>query len=68
MKVLKANEEQYNALNHYENKGNVLEFVKDRNDNWIVGINVLTAECFYKIWHELSQLETIDFIQNIENE
>lgn len=67
MKVLKANEEQYNALNHYKNKGNVLEFVKDKNNNWIVGINVLTAECFYEIWHELSKLETIDFIPNDDN-
>ena len=48
MLVLKANTEQYNALNHYENNGNVLEFVKDGNDNWIVGMNVLTAECFMK--------------------
>ena len=64
MLVLKANTEQYNALNHYENNGNVLEFVKDGNNNWIVGMNVLTAECFYEIWHDLSQLETIEFIPN----
>jgi hypothetical protein len=64
MLVLKANQEQYKALNGYENKGNVLEFAKDGNDNWIVGINVLTAECFYDIWHDLSQLETIEFIPN----
>lgn len=64
MLVLKANIEQYNALNHYENNGNVLEFVKDGNNNWIVGMNVLTAECFYEIWHDLSQLETIEFIPN----
>lgn len=64
MLVLKANIEQYNALNHYENNGNILEFVKDGNDNWIVGMNVLTAECFYEIWHDLSQLETIEFIPN----
>jgi hypothetical protein len=38
-----------------------LEFVKDGNDNWIVGMNVLTAECFYDIWHDLSQLETIEY-------
>lgn len=64
MLVLKANTEQYNALNYYENNGNILEFVKDGNDNWIVGMNVLTAECFYEIWHDLSQLETIEFIPN----
>jgi len=64
MLVLKANTEQYNALNYYENNGNILEFVKDGNDNWIVGMNVLTAECFYEIWNELSKLETIEFIQN----
>jgi hypothetical protein len=67
MLVLKANEEQYNSLNNYENNGNILEFIKDKNNNWVVGINVLTAECFYKIWHELSQLETIDYIPNEEN-
>jgi hypothetical protein len=64
MLVLKANTEQYNALNYYENNGNVLEFVKDGNDNWIVGMNVLTAECFIEIWNELSELETIEFIPN----
>jgi len=64
MLVLKANTKQYNALNYYENNGNILEFVKDGNDNWIVGMNVLTAECFYEIWHELSQLETIEFVPN----
>ena len=64
MLVLKANTEQYNALNYYENNGNILEFVKDGNDNWIVGMNVLTAECFYEIWYDLSQLETIEFIPN----
>lgn len=64
MLVLKANEEQYSALNNYENNGNILEFSKDKNNNWVVGINVLTAECFYEIWHELSKLETIDYIPN----
>lgn len=64
MLVLKANNEQYNSLNNYENNGNILEFSKDKNNNWVVGINVLTAECFYEIWHELSQLETIDYIPN----
>ncbi len=64
MLVLKANTEQYNTLNYYENNGNILEFVKDGNDNWIVGMNVLTAECFYEIWHKLSQLETIEYIPN----
>ena len=64
MLVLKANEEQYSALNNYENKGNILEFSKDKNNNWVVGINVLTAECFYEIWHELSQLETIEYTPN----
>jgi hypothetical protein len=64
MLVLKANEEQYNALNRYENNGNVLEFSKDKNNNWVVGINVLTAECFYEIWQELSELETIEYVPN----
>lgn len=64
MLVLKANEEQYSALNNYENNGNILEFSKDKNNNWVVGINVLTAECFYEIWHKLSKLETIDYIPN----
>ena len=66
MLVLKANEEQYNSLNNYENNGNILEFIKDKNNNWVVGINVLTAECFYEIWHELSQLETIEYTPIIE--
>jgi hypothetical protein len=64
MLVLKANQEQYNALNGYENNGNVLEFAKDEKNNWVVGMNVLTAECFYEIWHDLAKLETIELIVN----
>lgn len=61
MKVLKANTEQYNALNGYTNKNSVLQFVKDAEDNWIVGKQVLTDNTFLEIRPQLQQLEEITY-------
>lgn len=60
MTVLKATQEQYNALNGYTNRNSVLQFVKDAADNWIVGKSVLTDEAFLAIRPQLEQLEEID--------
>lgn len=60
MKVLKATEDQYNALNGYRNRNSVLQFVKDAEDNWIVGKQVLTDEAFLAIRPQLEALEEID--------
>ena len=59
MKVLKATEQQYNELNGYTNGNSKLEFVKDANDNWIVGLSVITDEAFLAIRPQLELLEEI---------
>lgn len=61
MKVLRATQEQYNALNGYTNKNNVLQFVKDAEDNWILGNQVLTDNAFLEIRPQLEQLEEIPY-------
>jgi len=61
MKVLKANEAQYKKLNGFENLPYRLSFIKDANDNWIVGENVLKCDGFFKIMDKLKELEVIDY-------
>lgn len=61
MKVLKATQEQYEALNGYQNKVSMIEFVKDANNNWIVSKNVLSDPNFEEIKSQLEALEEIDF-------
>jgi hypothetical protein len=65
MKVLKATKTQYNSLNGYENGLSKLEFAKDVNDNWIVGLEVLEDENFAEIKEQLSKLTQIEFIEPI---
>ena len=65
MKVLKANTTQYSALNGYKNGLSKLEFIKDGNDNWIVGLEVLEDENFAEIKEQLSKLTQIEFIEPI---
>jgi hypothetical protein len=67
MKVLKATKTQYNSLNGYENGLSKLEFAKDINDNWIVGLEVLDDENFAEIKEQLSKLTQIEFIEPIIN-
>jgi hypothetical protein len=61
MKVLKANEAQYKELNGFENLPFILGFVKDANDNWITGENVLYCEAYKEILDKLKELEVIDY-------
>lgn len=61
MKVLKATPDQYEALNGYTNQGARIEFIQDANDNWIVGMDVLTIPEFEPIRPQLEQLEQIPF-------
>lgn len=63
MKVLKATKTQYNSLNGYENGLSKLEFAKDINDNWIVGLEVLTDPDFEAIRPQLNQLTQIEYIE-----
>jgi hypothetical protein len=64
MKVLKATKTQYNSLNGYENGLSRLEFAKDINDNWIVGLEVLEDENFAEIKEQLSKLKQIEYVEN----
>jgi hypothetical protein len=61
MKVLKANESQYNLLNGYKNGNNILLFEKDKFNNWIVGKEVLNDVNFLEIKPQLLELSEIDF-------
>ena len=68
MKVLKANQQQYKSLNGFQNGNNILNFAKDANDNWIVGLNVLDSEAFAQIRDDLDALERIDYVAPIQGE
>lgn len=59
MNILKANTDQYNELNGYRKGNNVLQFIKDADDNWIVGTEVLTNANFIAIRPQLELLEVI---------
>ena len=62
MIVLKATQAQYDALEGYQNGNNLLKFAKDGNDNWIVGIAVLTNSAFSEIHTQLNNLEQIEYV------
>jgi hypothetical protein len=61
MEVLKANDNQYEALNGYSNGFCKLQFIQDKHDNWIVGLGVLNDPNFTEIHDQLNQLERIPF-------
>tara|TARA_R110000823_G_scaffold314726_2_gene444483 strand:+ start:204 stop:413 length:210 start_codon:yes stop_codon:yes gene_type:complete len=61
MKVLKANTKEYRNLNGFKNGNQVLQFEKDANNNWIVGIQVLTFNHFLEIRTKLYKLKKIDY-------
>jgi hypothetical protein len=65
MKVLKATKTQYNSLNGYENGLSRLEFAKDVNDNWIVGLEVLNDNNFEAIHPQLNELTQIEYVEPI---
>lgn len=62
MIVLKATQAQYDALDGYRNGDNLLKFVKDANDNWIVGTAVLDDPVFAAIHDQLNELERIEYV------
>ena len=61
MIVLKATQQQFEALNGYQNGNSILEFTTDANGNYIVGKSVLTDSAFEAIREQLEQLEEIEF-------
>jgi hypothetical protein len=68
MIVLTANEEQYKALNNYQNDCYVLEFHKDGSDRWIVSIDVLDCPFYEAIHDQLNELERIEYTPFPETE
>ena len=60
--VLKANNEQFQALNNYTNGVYFLRFVLDGAGNYIVGLEILTHYAFAEIRDQLNQLERIEYI------
>lgn len=61
MIVLHPNEQQYNSLNGYKNNASELLFVKDGNNRFIVGIEVLNDPNFIEIREQLLDLEQITY-------
>lgn len=61
IKVLKATEAQYNSFNGRVNGVHILQFVKDADNNWIIGKEVSTDSAWQAIWPDLNQLVEIDF-------
>ena len=61
MQVLTPTLEQFNKLNEYKTNSSQLLFVKDNNNKWIVGIEVLNDPKYAEIHNELNQLERIEY-------
>jgi hypothetical protein len=59
--VLHPNDDQYNALNGYQNKTSELLFVLDGSDRYIVGLEVLNDPNFIEIHDQLNELERIEY-------
>jgi hypothetical protein len=59
--VLHPNDEQYNALNGYQNNTSELLFVLDGSDRYIVGLEVLDDSNFVEIHDQLNELERIEY-------
>lgn len=66
MKVLKANNIQYDLLNGYKNDVNQLEFSKDSNDNWIISSEIKNDPAFLEVIDIINQLEEIDYSPILE--
>lgn len=67
MKVLKANQSQYDELNGYTYGVSELIFVRDGANNWIVGKEVIHNGNFLDIRDKLLKLEEIEYIEPIIN-
>jgi hypothetical protein len=59
MEVLKANVNQYEALQGFANGNHIINFSSDEDDNYIVGKEVLTDNKFLEIRGQLQELEVI---------
>jgi len=59
MEVLKANTQQYEALQGFKNGIHIIDFTTDADGNHIIGKEVLPDDKFLEIREELEQLEVI---------
>lgn len=66
MKVLTPTNQEYISLNGYKKERSELLFVKDGNNNFIVGIEVLNDINFSEIYDQLKELEQIEYVPPIE--
>jgi hypothetical protein len=64
MIVLKATATQKKALEGFYLQQCELKFVKDFNNNWIVGIEVLEDPNFAPIHDKLKELKQIEYVEN----
>jgi hypothetical protein len=63
--VLKATQEQYNELNGFTYGVSILEFIKDKNNQWVIGEEVINNDDFLSIKDKLLNLTVIEFIPPI---
>jgi hypothetical protein len=61
MEVLKANTQQYEALQGFANHNHIINFSLDADDNYIIGKQILTDDKFLEIRNQLKQLEVIPY-------
>jgi hypothetical protein len=61
MRVLVANDVEYNELDGYRNGNHVLKFIKDNNNNWVVPLEVLEYPAFSNLKSKLVNLEEIEY-------
>jgi hypothetical protein len=66
MKVLTPTNQEYISLNGYKKERSELLFVKDGNNNFIVGLEVLNDINFLEIYDQLEQLQQIEYVPPIE--
>jgi len=61
MEVLKANIQQYEALQGFSNGNHIINFSLDTDDNYIIGKEVLTDDKFLEIRESLKELKVINY-------
>ena len=67
MKVLKGTTKQVSDLTGTYANGAEIRFVKDGNDNNIIGLEVLTDDDFLEIRQQLLALTKIDYVKPKDN-
>lgn len=66
MKVLRATQGQYNALNKVKRNNAMLQFKQDGNGQWVVDVHVLDDPAFDNVKPDLNSLQEIDWVPPVE--